>query len=138
AGDSAVLDADVRLDDAEQGIDDHRADDDGVQLARTRHARLRHAEADVLRIAPDRLVADRLPILVDANPEVRVAEPDPIAGGGSEAGAMLGGGEAIHASVSPPPPHRTSVTVRTSPGPQRSDDPASMSRRKPSAAPRSN
>src|SRR5215211_1145698 len=143
SGDPAILDADVSLHDTQRGVDDDRADHHGVQLAGARRGRLRHAQAEVLGVAPDRLVAGRLSILVDLDPEVRVAEADPIPELGPEARPTLRRREPIHAprsrvEPSASPPNRTRVTVTVSPAAQRCDEPASRSRRKPRAARRSN
>ena len=54
AGDPAVLDPDVRLDDADDGVDDERAGEHHVELRRpARAVPLRHPRAEVLRVAPD-------------------------------------------------------------------------------------
>ena len=64
-GDPAVLDADVRLDDADHGIDDEGAGDDDVELRRRRRpAHWAIREPEVLRVAPDRLVAARRAVLL--------------------------------------------------------------------------
>ena len=58
AGDPAVLDADVGLDDADDRVDDERAGEDDVELRRSgRLVPLRDPAAEVLGVAPDRLVA---------------------------------------------------------------------------------
>src|SRR2546427_483987 len=55
--DAAVLDADVGLDDPDQGIDDDRATDHGVELALGRRAAvLAHPRPEVLRVAPENLI----------------------------------------------------------------------------------
>jgi hypothetical protein len=95
---AAVLDADVGLDDADRRVDDDRARDDDVELRRARAARLGHPAAEVLRVAPLRLVAGRLAVLRDADPEVAVGEADPVAGRRAVAGEALLRGEAAHAS----------------------------------------
>ena len=60
---------------------------------------LGHPRPEVLGITPDRLVALRLPVGRDADPEVGVAQPDAIAGRWSVAGQPLLGGEAAHRPV---------------------------------------
>ena len=118
------------------GIDDDRADDHGVELRRADRARLGQPEPDVLRVAPDRLVAERLAILLDADPEVRVAEPDAVAGRRPEARRCSAGERRLTLPCRrvPSRPHRRTGRAsppRLSPGAQRSDEPASRSRRKP-------
>ena len=112
------------------GIDDERAGDDDVELRRAGPA-LGRARPDGLGVAPDRLVAGRLPVLLDADPQVGVAEADAVAGRRPVAGEAFLRGEA----GSPCPPRRrrsrTRRTVRVSPGAQRSVEPAGRSRRKP-------
>ena len=66
--DPAVLDADVGLHHAQGGVDDDGTDDDGVQLARPGLVGLRLAQPDGLAVAPQRLVAVRLAVVVDAQP----------------------------------------------------------------------
>ena len=134
ADDPAVLDPDVGLHDADRRVDDDRAGDDDVELRGSGPAGLRHPAAEVLRVAPLRLVAGRLAVLGDADPEVAVGEADPVAGRGTVPGEALLRREAAQRS----PPKRTSVTSRSSPGAQRSESPAGRSRRKPVAASRSN
>src|SRR5204862_5836068 len=68
-GDAPVLDPYVGLDDPDRRVDDDGADDDRVELARADRARLGHADAEVLGIAPDRFVAGRLAILVHPDPQ---------------------------------------------------------------------
>ena len=82
AGDPAVLDADVGLDDADDGVDDERAGEHDVELRRARSPRSHWAirRAEVLRVAPDRLVAAGGAVLADPDPQVRVAEADAVAG----------------------------------------------------------
>ena len=137
--DPSVLDADVRLEDPEHRIDDERAGKDRIELRRRRPP-LGRAWPQGLAVAPDRLVAWRLPILADPDPEVGVAEPDLVSSGRAKAGEPLGGGEPVQrpGSSAASPPKGTSVTVRVSPAAQRSLEPASRSRWKPRAALRSN
>jgi hypothetical protein len=78
ADDAAVLDPDVRLDDTQGGVDHHRSDDDGVELAFTGVVGLGLAQADGLAVAPRRLVAACLAIVLDAQPQVGVGDADPI------------------------------------------------------------
>ncbi len=135
SGDAAVLDADVRLDDPDDRVDDDDSDDDLVELGRTGRP-LRHSRPDGLGVTPQRLVVRRLAVVGDADPEVRVGQADAVAGGRPVAGEPIGRGEAGHAP--PRPPNRTRRTVFDSPGAHRSDEPAGMSRWKPRAASRSN
>ena len=108
ADDPAVLDADVGLDDADRRVDDDRAGHDHVELRRARPARLGHPVAQVLRVAPLRLVAGRLAVLGDADPEIAVGEADAVAGRRPVAGEVLLGGEAAH-RPSPPYAHQVDV-----------------------------
>ena len=101
--DPAVLDADVGLDDADDGIDDERAGDDDVELRRARPA-LGRARPEGLRVAPDRLVAGRLAVLLDADPEVGVAEADAVAGRRAVAGEAFLRGEPAHGRPVAPSP----------------------------------
>src|SRR4029453_8574124 len=68
--DPTVLDADVRLDDTDDGVHDKGAGDDDVELGRA-GTPLHRVRADRLRVAPDRLVAGCLAVGLDADPEVR-------------------------------------------------------------------
>ena len=97
ADDAAVLDADVGLDGAEDRVEDERAGDDHVELGVGRPA-LGRARSDRLGVAPDRLVAGRLAVVLDADPQVGVAEADAVAGRGAVAGEALGRGEAASPS----------------------------------------
>ena len=139
ARDAAVLDADVRLDDAQGGVDDEGAGEDDVKLRGAGGVvPLGHPGAEVLGVAPDGLVAAGGAVLLDLHPEVRVAQADAVAGGGAVAGAVLGGGEPrAHrpASLSAcvlvsalVPAVRTRRTVLVSPGSQPVYAPAAMSR----------
>ena len=77
--DPAVLDPDVGLDDADRGIDDDGAGDDDVELGRPAGpVVLGHPAAQVLGVAPQRLVARVVGVALDSQPEVRVADPDPV------------------------------------------------------------
>ena len=90
-GDPSVLDPDVRLHDAEQWIQHDRARDDRVELALARRAVvLGHPGAPVLRVAPERLVGRIGEVAFDPDPEVGVAQPDPVAGGRAVARRVLG------------------------------------------------
>ena len=91
ADDPPVLDPDVGLDDAEDRIEDERAGDDRVQL-RVRGAALGRPRSKGLGVAPDRFVARGLAVIVDADPQVGVAEPDLVAGRRAVACEPLGGG----------------------------------------------
>ena len=101
ADDPPVLDPDVGLHDADDGVDDEGADHDRVQLGRAGLRGLRHADAEVLRVAPDRLVARRLAILADTDAEACVAEADEVARRGPEPGEPLGTREAGHPAPAP-------------------------------------
>ncbi len=130
ADDAPVLDPDIGLDDADDRVEHERAGDDDVELGVT-GAALSRARSKRLCVAPDRFVAWGLAVVLDADPQVGVTEADAIARGRPVAGEALGGGEALH-------PGRTRSTVRVSPGPQRSVEPAGRSSRKPAARRRSN
>ena len=89
AGDAAMLDADVGLDDAGDGIDDERVGDDEIErLRRQREGRLPHAVADHLAAAEFDLVAVaavlRDQVALDLDPEIGVGESDLVAHGGAE------------------------------------------------------
>ena len=61
-------------------VDHHDAGDHRVQLGRgPGRLVLGHPRPEVLGIAPDRLVALGLPVGRDADPQVRVAQPDAVA-----------------------------------------------------------
>ncbi|ESU51923.1 hypothetical protein P376_0101 [Streptomyces sp. HCCB10043] len=88
AGDPAVPDADVGLDDAPV-VDDDGAGDDGVGRALgPGGAGLAHGLADHLAAAEHRLVARvsgaARAVLLDLDEQIRVGEPDPVAGRGPE------------------------------------------------------
>src|SRR2546421_10306550 len=69
--DAAVLDADVGLDDPDQGIDDDRATDHGVELALGRRAVvLAHPRPEVLRVAPENLIGRFGQVVFDPDPEI--------------------------------------------------------------------
>ena len=150
--DPAVLDPDVRLHDADDGIDDEGADDDRVQLRRagaawtapSRSGSPSHNPRPARRPGPggprargsERLVSPRRtrsPV-VGPNRASRSARERRVIGRRSW---RPGPGLEI-----PPLPgaaaYRTSVTVFASPGAQRSELPAGRSSRKPAAAARSN
>ncbi len=100
AHDPAVLDADVRLHHAQHRVDDDRADQDRVELARVGLAGLHLAQPDRLAVAPQRLVAVRLAVLLDGQPQVRIGNPDAIAGRGPQARAEFVG--VLHCRSAPP------------------------------------
>ena len=82
AGDAAVLDADVGLDDAPV-IEDHRVGDDRVDHLGRDALALAHAVADHLAAAEfDFLAVDRV-IALDLDHELGVAEAHAVAGGGT-------------------------------------------------------
>ena len=84
--DPAVLDPDVGLDDTDRRVDDDDPGDDDIELGRAgRPIVLDHPAAEVLGVAPQRLVAGVVGIALDAQPEVGVAEPDPVAASGRSA-----------------------------------------------------
>ena len=84
AGDLAVLDADVGLDDAPV-VDDQRVGDDGVDGAfAARELRLAHAVADDLAAAELHLLAIGGEVLLDLDDEVGVGEADLVADGRAE------------------------------------------------------
>lgn len=87
--DAAILDTDIGFDDAYDWVDDDGTDDDGVQLTRAGVFRLRLAKANGLAVAPQRLVSVSLPVILDAQPEVRVCDANPVADGWSVAGVKL-------------------------------------------------
>ena len=100
ADDPAVLDPDVGLDDADQRIDDERTRDDHVELRRAGPA-LGRPRSEGLRVAPDRLVARRLAVLLDADPQVGVGEAHAVAGRRAVASEPFLRGEAVHRPASP-------------------------------------
>ncbi len=84
AGDAAVVDADIGLDDAPM-VEDHGVGDDGVDrpLGAAPLA-LPHAVADDLAAAEfDFLAVDRA-VALDLDDELGVGEPQPVAGGRAE------------------------------------------------------
>src|SRR5207244_3778956 len=92
ADDPAILDPDIGLDDADRGIDDDRPDHHRVELGWPGVAALGQPDAEILGVAPDRLVAGCLEVSLDADPQVGIAEPDAIAGARAEAGSPGPGG----------------------------------------------
>jgi hypothetical protein len=94
---SAVLDADVGLDDPQQRVDDERARDQHVELAVGRRAVvLRHPGPDVLRVPPQRFVAVPDVVALDAKPQIGVAEADAIPRRRPVASRVLGAGQLSH------------------------------------------
>src|SRR5439155_15491407 len=79
----AIADTDIGLDDADQGIHDDNAGDHEVEGARCAGGprRLGHPVADRLSAAKDGLFAWDRQIAFDLDQEVRVGEPEPVAGG---------------------------------------------------------
>src|SRR5260221_8983915 len=139
--DPALLDSDAGLDHTEQRIDDKHARDEDVKLAVSgRAVLLSHPRADIAGIAPHRLVAVADMVVFDPQPQVRVCEPDPVARRRPEPGAVVVLPHRSPAHVASPaePPRATRSTSLVSPGPQRTDAPARMPRRKPTAAARAN
>ena len=103
ADDAAVLDADVGLDHAEHRVHDDDPGDDRIELGRRRPA-LGGPRPEGLGVAPDRLVAGRLAVLADADPQVGIAEADRVADGRAVAGQPFGGGQPAHRSLTAPGP----------------------------------
>ena len=95
AGDAAVLEADVGLDDAPV-IDDERVGDDGVGDVRGGALALAHAVADDLAAAELHFLAVDGVVALDFDDELGVAEPHAIARGGA---VHLGVGAAVDAGV---------------------------------------
>src|SRR5262249_14910151 len=96
---------------------------------------LPHPVAQHLAAAEDALVAVAREVALDGGPEVRVAEPDLVAGGRA---VEVGVGPPVDLHSSAPPDTGTSRTVFWSPGSKRTAVPAGMSRRRPVARARSN
>src|SRR5690606_38293691 len=93
-----VLDADVRLDDAEERIEDQRIGDDEVERFGIRGGgRLPHAVADHFSAAELDLVSvttgGRDEVTFDLHEEVRIREPDTIAYGGAKHLRILATGQ---------------------------------------------
>ena len=90
ADDQAVLHPDVRLEDAEHGIDDDDVADQEVELARRGQAVVHH-QAGAQRLAPaaQHLVAVARVVALDQREQVRVAEADAVARGGPVARRIL-------------------------------------------------
>src|SRR5207244_5379356 len=129
-----VLDADVGLDHADHGIEDQGPGDDDVELRRGRSS-LRHPRPEVSGIAPERFVAGGLTVIGHAEPEVGVAEPDPVSSRRTVPLAPLVGAQGPQRPPAPSsPPYLTRSTSTEAPGAQRTDEPAGRSRRKPAAA----
>lgn len=105
--DPPVLDSDVRLDHADRRVDHESPGDEHVELGVARSPAfaiaLGHPRAKVLRVAPDRLVAGRLPVLLDAQPEAGVAEPDAVVDGRTVASQALVGRQPAAQRVRPRP-----------------------------------
>ena len=103
AGDAAVLDPQVGLQHAEPRIHDHRARDHRVELALAGGAvLLGHARAQVLGVAPQRLVGGFGEVALDADPQVGVAQADLVAGGGAVASGVLVTGRSTAAPQASP------------------------------------
>ncbi len=103
AADASVLDADVGLDDAPV-IDDQGIGDDRVHRALDLRAlRLAHAVADHLATAEFHFLAVNRVVALDRDPQLGIAQPDPVAGGGAvhiRVGAAV---DAAHGVVSSGP-----------------------------------
>ena len=135
--DAAVLDPDVRLHDAEERVDDEHAGDQHVELAVGGGAVvLRHPRADVLRVAPQRLVAVSDVVVLDADPQVGVAQAHAVARGRPVAARVLLARELSHRN--PPAAIPDERDLAGLPRLHRTDAPAGRSSRKPRAASRSN
>src|SRR5581483_4188595 len=116
--DAAVLDADVRLDDA-RPVDDQRVRDDDVERVRVVASRaLPLRVAEDLSAAELALIAVARVIALDLDEQIGVAEANAIAGRGPE-----------HVGIVAPVDraHCTSLTVLASPGSKRTAVPAGMS-----------
>src|SRR5262249_23394865 len=84
--DPPLLDPDAGLHHPEEGVDHHHAGDQHVQLAvRGGPVELRLPGAEVLRVAPHRLIAVADVVVLDPDPQARVGEADEVAGRGAEA-----------------------------------------------------
>ena len=97
---------------------------------------------DVLGVAPQRLVA-RMPgaSSLDPQPQVGVAEPDPVVGGGPVASVVGVARRRVTVRPRPDPirpPNRTSSTPAARPAPSARSRPPARSSRNPVAATRSN
>ena len=99
AGDLAVLDADVGLDDPPM-VDDQRIGDDGVDGALgARDLALAHAVADHLAAAELHLLAVDGEVLLDLDDQLGVGEADPVADGRPEHLGIGGAGNAVGHAV---------------------------------------
>jgi hypothetical protein len=68
-GDPTVLDADVRLQHTDEGVDQHDAGDQHVELAfGGGPVELGHPRPEVLRVAPHRLVSESDVVILDPDP----------------------------------------------------------------------
>ena len=102
AGDAAVADADVGLDDAPV-VEDERVGDDGVDGARgAGRLRLAHAVADHLAAAELDLLAVDGAVLLDLDEELGVGQPHAVAGGRPEHVGIGARGMIVAASACPP------------------------------------
>ena len=82
--DAAILQADIRLDDAAV-INDQRIGDDGIDRALgARHLALAHAVANDLAAAELHLVAIGGEVLLDLDEKLGIGQPHLVAGGGAE------------------------------------------------------
>ena len=134
ADDAAVLDADVRFDDAVGGVEDEGVGDDEIERVRIEgERRLRHAVADDLAAAEFHFVAVAAvfgdEVALDLDEELGIGEADLVAGGGAEHAGVVGAG-LFHESSGPltrllrpwtsrVPAKATSGTSRVSPGSKR-------------------
>ena len=98
AANAAVLDADVRLDDAPV-VDDQRVGDDGIRNFMRAALALSHAVADDLAAAEFHFLAINGMVFLDLDPEIRIREPHAIARGRAEHfGISLSSDRACHQS----------------------------------------
>src|SRR5690606_11589860 len=155
ADDPAVADADIGLDHAPVVEDDRPGDHQVGGALRARARRLAHRLADHLPAAEQHLVAGRgsaAAVLGDLDQQVGVGQPDAVADRGAEqvdvAGALDGRHRGPLSSSAPEysrrrpgtrraPASGTSTTSRSTPGSNRTEVPAGMSRWRPHAAARS-
>ena len=95
AGDLAVLDADVGLDDAPV-VDDQRVGDDGIDGAvGAGHLALAHAVADHLAAAEFHLLTVGGEVLLDLDDQIGIGEADLVARGRAEHLGVGGAGNAV-------------------------------------------
>src|SRR4029453_19431333 len=84
---------------------------------------LRHPRTEVLRVAPDRFVAEPDVVVLDPDPQIRIAEAHAIAGGRPVAARVLLPGQLSHRAPrgrrTAPARPRGSRPARTAPTPPR-------------------